>query len=246
MSISTIGENAGRGIFAGRDYEQHEQIEEGQTFIIKNDDGDKQLKLYLFNCYDDNIKEYAMYIFGVTMMFNSHLTMSNIEYIPSPLDELKPSPLSYKESTPNANHTDISALTKRPIRKGEEFLSSYGYYWYRDRNLTPPLISIPSNKLMISPETEYKRVCRSDVFVAGSTVYGADRGLFANCDFITGELVTVSSMIVSKKSYIDHVAKGDRTKNYYFWDGQAPIVLMLILVKQHLSIINWEQERMLR
>ncbi len=89
-----------------------------------------------------------MYVFGAAMMFNSHLTMSNIHFAWSRFGVFKP---AHGVNT----HADMSVLTKRFILQGEEYISSYGINWYRDRNVQLPLASIAEEKLMISPETEY-------------------------------------------------------------------------------------------
>jgi hypothetical protein len=78
----------------------------------------------------------------------------------------------------------------------------------------------------------FRTVCMSDVYIKTSSIIEAGRGLFAKRDFMAGELITVSPILILKKSMVDALSAKYHEKtmlpNYCLWNGKSPYVLLPI------------------
>ncbi len=245
MSISTIP-NAGRGIFAGRDFKGPlEVIDRDPTLVVYyRDCHDNQMEDYLFLTEDP---EYTILAFGSAVIYNSNKLNKSVDYAPDQRQARhKPSTrMALEETTrPFTNYTDMVLFTARAIQAGEELFEYYGDIWHEARGFVfaaSPLntgeiivesdsVTVANTKITL-PTTDtfssgmYHKVCLSNVYVNESLVFEAGRGLYASRAFEEGELVIVSPMLALSRKFIDSTSYRSFLKNYCFSNGKSDIVL---------------------
>eukprot|EP01036_Dinobryon_divergens_P040527 gene40527-53596_t len=163
---------AGRGIFAGRNYEKDETIDttSSLTLLRKN----------------------------VPMLFNHHLPKDVDHY----WESWPVAPVSEQRKEAHTIHTGVSHITARNIDTGEEIFTSYGdNEWFTLRNIPHDdgITNETSSKKYSLEELEKVGHCVTNVIIDESTQPIAGNGIFAKKDFKKGEIVSISPVLILPK-----------------------------------------------
>ena len=262
LGISSLPNHPGRGVFAGRHYNIHDDIEDNPTILIATEDMTMlpALQDYVIPSEDP---DYVLLLFGHALLMNHvNIERENVIWNWSPWDNFKNEKYSIQEQQflSYTNHTDILFRTTKDILPGEELVISYGQEWFQQRRKsnhstspastfstptvgestramdssvdTPPAASPPSPPshylppLFDLPSSSYKRVCLSDVYIAGSRIEGNERGVFAGRRFRRGEVITISPVVALPRKAVEEQSSRNVLMNYCYWDGESSIVFL--------------------
>ncbi len=248
--------NAGRGIFAGHDFDQNDILDPSVAILIPNDVNYYSPQIHNYAVPSIQHPQYSILYLGIASMMNgvNHHHLATVQDMLAPYEEMKSVNISTSqhENIPYANHTDLVFYTLRSHAAGEEMLRFYGTAWYQQRRLSPepykPLPTVEKQQDYFFYDEEhgdeddcdengchdprfktFKKVCLSDVHLRTSSIDEAGRGLFASRSFKKGELVTISPVAVLEKSFVDSLADRTVLQNYCLWDGKSSIVLLPLL-----------------
>eukprot|EP01041_Mallomonas_annulata_P004474 gene4474-8909_t len=187
---------AGRGIFAGRNYEKDETIDTTSSLTLLRKNGRKwPLNNYV---YSSNENKYSMVLFGVPMLFNHHLPKDVDHY----WENWPVAPVSEQRKEAHTIHTGVSHITARNIDTGEEIFTSYGdKEWFTLRNIPHDdgITNETSSKKYSLEELEKVGHCVTNVIIDESTQPIAGNGIFAKKDFKKGEIVSISPVLILPK-----------------------------------------------
>jgi len=189
---SSVIPGAGRGIFAGKLYENSSTVDIGPVLTIPKQSASKwPLFDYVYSADDDN---HSVVAFGVSSIFN-HFRSRNVDrYWLTYASDIKS-----QVYEAHATHTDFLHEAIRDILPGEEILTSYGAdSWFEQRGISlnyslPDTLSCPIEHLTNNS------FCLSDISINNSTIPLAGRGIFANKHFRKGEIVSLSPVTLQPK-----------------------------------------------
>jgi hypothetical protein len=234
---------AGRGVFAGRSFEEDEYFDESVSLLVKHEHIENtQLMDYTFASHLDN---YSMVLFGLSSFLNSFHKKS-VHYHWSTNKFPSMSELS---ALPFTNSTTTYFQTITMIEEHQEILSYYGESWLEDRNIVPAEYADVRQHSELGKKNEFRtndNVCLTDVTVFTASNPNIGRGLFAGRNFLRGELVTVSPVLVLSKEIVEITEETSVLKNYCIAADDVPIVLFplgtVAMINHHNSDSNVEME----
>lgn len=264
MAISYLNENytcdfflsqshipgLGRTIISGRFFEIDEVISRSPTLLVnKSITGPWQPGNYFYRATE---KEFAVIVFGVGALFN-HKSGGNEN-------------VSMKGSAEHASnssdqfeaHTTLSPADykfKTAMNAGEEIFTSYGHEgWFALRGIVPINISFvkPHNLTQLKEKGQ----CLSNVFVANSTYPMAGQGLFAGKNFVQGETIIVSPVLLLPFEVALETVDSSVLLNYVISKPRSKVALLpitLLAMANHKSNanmdikwFNWDEDDMRR
>lgn len=238
----SIIKGAGRGVFAGRKFRRMELVDRAATITISHDlTSSTQLNNYVFSTDDEG---YDMIVLGPLSLFNHRQPNPSISHWWTDNTARDPG----VNLQPYSTYTRTDCKVTKLVLVGEEMFSSYGEDdWFVERG-----IQLQSDHSetggeygqnfvengRVSPDVLMQDgICLSDVYVDDSYVAGAPNlGLFANRDFLEGEVVTISPVIVIAKSLMMNSTKSNSIIiNYSISYKNSAVVLLPIA---HAGMIN--------
>jgi hypothetical protein len=216
LSQSTIP-NAGRGVFAGRDFQMNDTVDISPTIYIQYEQIYKSiLQDYIF-ASDHN--DFGLLMIGMGSLFN-HADNNSLEHFSMGEELSKPT----LQVTSLTAQTGCSLDGTRNLRKGEELYLNYGPDWFANRN-----ISISSDNNIQSGNTDSsRRVCLTNVEIRDTTRYAANHGLFAKKHFQKGELITVSPALILPAFLLNESANSSLLMNYCYYKAGSKFAVVPI------------------
>jgi hypothetical protein len=212
--------NAGYGVFTGHAYDENITIEKGPAVLFGEDlFSNTQLENYLYSSHD---ARYAVAVFGAGMMFN-HLEEPNLNHDWNG----EPHDVQAVNIRPFGTYSFKNYSSNRDIAAGEELFASYGKStWFSDRGI-PYNSSVTADGRRYSiTELQERGHCLSDVHISTSTVPLAGRGLFSSRGFATGELVTISPVLMLPKHVIQREASSSLLLNYVMSREESDVAVL--------------------
>ena len=137
----------------------------------------------------------------------------------------------------NVAHSDFKHIlydTRTSIAAGEEMYETYGNNWFKrfgseesqsGREVEESLIT--AARISVDDLREHGH-CLTDVRIRESTIPGAGQGLFANRDFLPGEVVTISPVLALPKNVVEDSVRDSVLKNYCFAEADSDLALFPI------------------
>jgi len=184
----------GRGVVAGRTFQENETVEINPTLSISRNAAD-DLSAVLRLC-SSNTDSQDVVMLGPAVFYNHHPDY-NAEFLWESWPII-PMPVP---SEAFAEHTAITHYATRPVSAGEEVFILYSDSFETDINATYST----SSSVPKYTKTELQEVghCLSDVYVNKSVLPKAGQGLFAKIPFKTGDVVTISPVAVLPKHAVE-------------------------------------------
>ena len=191
----------GRGIFAGRNFEEDELLLYSPSLIVLHGYSSRnQLDNYVFSTFESNFHVISL---NYVCIVNHAEEINVARYLH---DSSGPTPSSIQATIPHIAYSAVDAKTVKPIRAGEELFLTYGGpTWFSQRYLgSVNYLDASQHETSIDPimiETEpVLRHCISDVKAELSNLPLAGEGLFAQKSFVKGEIVSISPVLALSTS----------------------------------------------
>lgn len=207
IARSTVN-GAGFGLFAGRHFSKNDAIALDSSLIIKfSACEDNQLIYYVFGTDDDN---FANLNLGVSMLLNHRIPKNTEGHLSA-----APTPETFIPKLSYSTYPPVLLTAEVDIEEGAELFTSYGgNSWFKDRNISLSESADPVSTVRSIFELKRRGICLSDVEVKKSGIPNAGRGLFAERDFMRGELVTLSPALLLSKRQLQEVGAHSVIINY--------------------------------
>ena len=185
-----------------------------------------QLKNYGFG---SGFNDHALIIFGPGNIYNHRdpYTMGRFWAFDDEKDPMNR----------NVAHSDFKHIlydTRTSIAAGEEMYETYGNNWFKrfgseesqsGREVEESLIT--AARISVDDLREHGH-CLTDVRIRESTIPDAGQGLFANRDFLPGEVVTISPVLALPKNVVEDSVRDSVLKNYCFAEADSDLALFPI------------------
>lgn len=229
---------AGRGIFAGRNYDPEEFLDTYPTLLIPQLHTHRTLiDFYSYDADSEN-EDYDMIGFGPPSLFNhnENKTIDLAWNYDDFEDEIRHKQSTARSpATPFTRFMSIDYFTMYTTKLGDELFGTYGDAdWFSLRGIEYIDPSAGKSKAVevevdisgsSKQEQEQKKryslaelnetgFCLSDVYIAESTRPLAGKGLFAKRPFSKGEIVTMSPVLPIKMDIISESKKDSILANY--------------------------------
>ena len=217
--------SAGFGIYSGVKYLKGSKFALSSPLIVDSyiiED----LKLIDFVFAPKNDEFYSLLLFGPALMFN-HLngkaSNSEIFWIPGLNSASQSVPLR-----PFTTYPSLTFRAKSMISSGQEVTFTYGgESYFHERNAT---LDFGTSKYVNSDYSisELRKVgkCLTDIVVKPSTLPLAGKGVFTERKFQSGELVTVSPVLVVPKHAIIRGGRGLVLINYCLSTNNTDVAIL--------------------
>ncbi len=245
----------GRGVYAGVDTISNEYpITYSPTLLVNSNHlYDTGLNNYVFGSEDE---KYSMVAFGPSLLLNHRSNNITTEHYWD-VDNIPSASESTAESY--SNYTTISFKALRNIAVGEEITTTYGdQEWFSSRGIPEISDTIDENDKRgngsssgyLLDELKEIGVCLSDVYVAPSAIPFAGKGVYASRNFDTGEIVSISPVLLISKDKLVPTLKDSVLVNYCYAHPDSdifilPLHLTALINHNYVSNVNisWYENR---
>lgn len=211
----------GRGVFAGTELKHGVIMDEAATISIPKD--------LLENW--GAVNDYAMgeppvIVFGVGMIIN-HGNPRNLEILMLQNDRYETATSAEQRLEPQSVSTEVSLECTRTINVGEEIFSTYGdKNWFESRDIILNPTLDDTTKRYTIERLMQSGFCITDVYVDESVIAG--KGLFAKKDFLTGDIVSISPVLLLPKNAVQSASNETVLINYCLADKSSDVALLPI------------------
>eukprot|EP01032_Pedospumella_encystans_P021184 gene21184-24044_t len=203
--------NAGRGIVAGIQFWSGDEIESNPTLSIPKElTQQTQLTHYVYGTGDDR---FDMLMIGAGSIYN-HYDPRTVYY------SWKEGPSDAAASLlPFTDYTKTIFHIVSNIQAGEEMLNHYGDHWFHRFDIPHDIESNdqsdhnPVHRFSLSDLQNFGH-CISDTFVSPSPIPNAGSGLIAGRNYVVGEIVAVSPVLLLPKYLVDQHTEESVLQNY--------------------------------
>lgn len=217
LALSTF-HGTGRGIIAGINFDENDLIDDNALTITipSNFIFNSSLNNYVYCSEED---DHSLLVFGIGMLFN-HISDENKHKMTLEWSDTYVSLVSQQyESHSTMTGVTHYVTTNNIINKGEEIFIFYGNdEWFEDRNISIILdnnVNEKNHKL----SDEYlltNGYCMTNVYLDKSDIPLAGKGLYANKNFIKGDIILISPTLLLSKQAVVNINNDSILMNYCF------------------------------
>eukprot|EP01032_Pedospumella_encystans_P029542 gene29542-33358_t len=218
--------NAGRGIVAGIQFRSCDEIESNPTIPIPKElTQQTQLTHYVYGTGDDR---FDMLMIGAGSIYN-HYDPRTVFYTWK--DEGPSDPAA--SLLPFTDYTKTIFHSVSNIQAGEEMLNHYGDHWFNRFDIAHDIESndqsdhSPVHRFSLNDLKNFGH-CISDTFVSPSPISNAGSGLVAGRNYVVGEIVAVSPVLLLPKYLVDQHTEESVLQNYCITVPTVDLVLLPI------------------
>ena len=218
--------NAGRGIVAGIQFWSGDEIESNPTLSIPKElTKQTQLTHYVYGTGDDR---FDMLMIGAGSIYN-HYDPRTVFYTwkdEGPSDQAA-SLLPFTDYTKTIFHSVSN------IQTGEEMLNHYGDHWFNRFDIPHDIESNDQSDHSLVHRFSLIDLqnfghCISDTFVSPSPIPNAGSGLIAGRNYVVGDIVAVSPVLLLPKYLVDQHTEESVLQNYCITVFTVDFVLLPI------------------
>ena len=235
MAPSTIP-GAGRGIVAGKDFDEEEVIDSAVSMTIPaHYIGSWQLQNYVYASEEDG---HSMVLFGVGMLFN-HLLPATVHHYWDTHEVVQTKDNKFQPSTV---YSPVAHNTTTTLKRGQEIFTSYGDdAWFTDRGISLDLnktkedgkedataVATPPVLLVSEEDLAKNGHCITDIYVAKSEKTLGGFGVYASRNFSKGEIVSISPVLTLPREELEFIQYESVIQNYCIAASNSSVALFPI------------------